>query len=844
MDWDDVALADYYLVRWGFDDPYHYLNQGVRPTTSNTTITVADYGENLVQVQACNAVGCGPSVTQRIIVDGGSFCNRTPAVRNAIMDMGPYVADCTAFTAEHLAGITGDLLLGDYSLIRVKAGDFDGLTGLGGLSLQYNKITELPEQLFDDLTSLTWLRLNDNRLTGIPVGAFSNLAKLERLHLGQNRLTALPADLIDDNSSLHTLVLANNRLPNIPAGLLEDRSSLKTLHLNGNRLTTLEAGLFEDLTNVQTLQRDAIVNPRLCDRPASERDAILGQLTDISNCELVTHADVASALDGLPSMAVCDRTAAVRDVIVNQVDEVSDCANVTDAHLSAIAGTLNLATKELSTLKLGDLDGLTGVTAVELQDNSLTTLPIGLFKDLSAATSVKLNNNQLTALSKLTFFGMDNLNSVTLTGNNLGTVPAGLFHGHTKLRDIFLDSNSLTGIRADTFDGLTALQTLGLNGNQFQRLPGGIFKDLTGISTLELDEGVNLRLCDQPRRAQREILASLPDHWTCEMVMHADLAPFTRQHIEDNHITPYQEDHPWLHEAWFDVPVGVAVRPPTFKYQGVYIPGSGIELKYPNHKGREILYHELTHHYTFDNDIHVDDPIARLSMLSSWLYFADQRARLGHPDDIGEAIAGTLWAWVVRGENADYAQQETYALLASVSAQEIPQWFFDTYATDGTLATVDLDRLWADFRRIGGFKYRLNTLFGGYCSVKEGYSAWTRDDLRNPWVEGGCVNRQPQELSATAGAAGELSVSWSAPLWNDGPAIDAYVVQWKSGDQEYEATRQELVTDLDSLSHKITGLTTGAEYTVRVAAVNQLGTADFVDNHGHARTAETNGTAG
>ena len=62
VDWDDVAGADEYRVRWRTKDGD--LNAGVRPTSSNTTITVDDYGQWVVRVQACNQAGCSGPVAQ------------------------------------------------------------------------------------------------------------------------------------------------------------------------------------------------------------------------------------------------------------------------------------------------------------------------------------------------------------------------------------------------------------------------------------------------------------------------------------------------------------------------------------------------------------------------------------------------------------------------------------------------------------------------------------------------------------------------------------------------------------------------------------------------------------
>ena len=66
VDWDDVDGANSYLVRWREAGPGNKLNEGVRPTSSSTEITVADYGEWVVRLEACNDAGCGLGVSQRV----------------------------------------------------------------------------------------------------------------------------------------------------------------------------------------------------------------------------------------------------------------------------------------------------------------------------------------------------------------------------------------------------------------------------------------------------------------------------------------------------------------------------------------------------------------------------------------------------------------------------------------------------------------------------------------------------------------------------------------------------------------------------------------------------------
>ena len=48
-----------------------------------------------------------------------------------------------------------------------------------------------------------------------------------------------------------------------------------------------------------------------------------------------------------------------------------------------------------------------------------------------------------------------------------------------------------------------------------------------------------------------------------------------------------------------------------------------------------------------------------------------------------------------------------------------------------------------------------------------------------------------------------------------------YKVQWKSGGEDYAESRQALVSGGDTVSHTLTGLTVGTEYTVRVIATSE-----------------------
>ena len=78
LDWDDVDGAAHYLVRWRSIDNGEKLNEGVEVQTSNTDITVADYGEWRVRVQACNDAGCGQPLALGFKVESTTQPTPTP----------------------------------------------------------------------------------------------------------------------------------------------------------------------------------------------------------------------------------------------------------------------------------------------------------------------------------------------------------------------------------------------------------------------------------------------------------------------------------------------------------------------------------------------------------------------------------------------------------------------------------------------------------------------------------------------------------------------------------------------------------------------------------------------
>ena len=163
--------------------------------------------------------------------------------------------------------------------------------------------------------------------------------------------------------------------------------------------------------------------------------------------------------------AVCDRTPQVRDWIVEQIQGVTDCADVSAEQLLAIEGSLTLRATGITTLQVGDFQGLSLIN-LNISHNHLTMLPAGVFADLRLSGDMSL------------FF------------NQIETLPAGVFAGLRVGDDLNLALNQLTTLPAGVFADLRVGGDLNLSSNRMEMLSAGMFTDLS--------LGGNLLLSDNP----------------------------------------------------------------------------------------------------------------------------------------------------------------------------------------------------------------------------------------------------------------------------------------------------------------------------------------------------------
>ena len=485
---------------------------------------------------------------------------------------------------EVFSGLTALEVLGldINNLSELPAGVFSGLTALEVLNLDENNLATLPDGVFSGLTALEVLNLDENNLATLPDGVFSGLSNLAVLELNDNALTSLDADVFSGLSALVELRLFNNRLTSLNTNVFDGLDALEDLWLFGNPFTVdtgLPAGVFDDVLNtlggvesdVTSLTpddlrdggdvMDGIISGRffiddavrnahfVCAR--SDADAIVAATTGVSDCLIITSAQLTTALATPPTATLAaspslteanltgpattvtvtvanteyeDPLTAAHFMLSDTVPGVvsisgGDSGVVRDSPTQAtltlthdgtditMAGALTVTVQDAGHTGTGDLPTATvpitagagmnicGRTA-QVRDAILASIsffsppPCGDVEvsDLAGITELILFSEGISALQNGDFAGLSGLERLFLGSNSLSTLPENVFNGLSALETLDLHENNLSTLPDNVFNGLSALEALSLDENNLSELPAGIFSGLTALEVLYLDE--------------------------------------------------------------------------------------------------------------------------------------------------------------------------------------------------------------------------------------------------------------------------------------------------------------------------------------------------------------------
>ncbi len=260
---------------------------------------------------------------------------RTPQVRDAIVNAVPNVSSAANVTEANLAAIT-NLNLRSAGITELKSGDFFGLTALASLNLYGNMLSRLPDGIFEGLTSLTSIRLGGNSVDPIPI-----IVSLQQISSNQYQAvipTGAPFDIV---------------LPIKSAG--------------STTMVTISTGNVNSASF--TVMND--VNVSIGNLPKSP----------------VNHFGYT-----LSKSAVCNRTTEVTEAIAAAVPGVVNCSDVSEVQLALITN-LDLSNKGIAALSRDDFKGILSLTILDLSNNKLSSLPDGIFEGFTTLTTLKLGGN-------------------------------------------------------------------------------------------------------------------------------------------------------------------------------------------------------------------------------------------------------------------------------------------------------------------------------------------------------------------------------------------------------------------------------------------------------------------
>ena len=827
-----------------------------------------DVGDNTVKVKVTSQDATATRTYVIVVTRAGAgiICSRTAQVRDAIVAAVTGVSACTEVTETHLAGIT-TLDLSSQSIASLQSGDFSDLSALETLSLNGNRLTALPDGLFAGLTNLGTLTLGGNTVNPMPLSV--SLAKV-----GENRFKAvaptgapfalavpvssaggtidggassitIPAGAVESAavgvsrapSAIEAVTVDIGSLPalpgahtgyvlvkdaSLPLSVLPSRESADTA-LSG---LSLSHGTLDPVFDLETTRYTASVphaaasitvnvTPRNSqatlayfdadDRELADADAgTEGYQADLDAGDNTVKVKVTSqdetatrtyviVVTRAGAGVICRRTAQVRDAIMAAASGVSACAEVTEAHLAGIT-TLDLNSQRITSLQSGDFAGLSALETLRLNFNQLTALPADVFAGLAALEYLELQNNQLQSVPGNVFSGLSALQSLWLHDNILRSLPSGVFSGLSSLEIIQLNGNYLTSLPAGVFSGLSSLQTLWLHQNSLTSLPAGLF---TGLSALG-----ELRLADN-------YLTMLPDG------LFAGLTNLGTLTLGSNTVNP--------------MPLSVSLaKVGENQFKAVAPTGAPFALAVAVSSAGGTVDGGATT---------VTIPAGAVESASVGVSRAE-----GDTEAVTVDI-GTLPA--LPGAHSGYVLEKDTTLprvILPATRAAPPAQVAGVEATPGK---DQLDVSWTAVSGAGGYKVQWKSGEENYDASRQavitdgattshtipGLNAGTEYAVRviatkanandGPASDEGTGTPRavtPGQVTGLEVAAGtiRLVVSWTAVAGAGG-----YKVQWKSGAENYDASRQAVITDGATTNHTITGLTAGTEYTVRVISTKE-----------------------
>ena len=662
-------------------------------------------GENTIKVKVTSADGLTTKTYSVVVTRDKSInvCGRTPQVRDAIVYKVPGVDHCTDVTETQLSEITR-LDLNRKKITSLKPGDFAGLNQLSTLRLQYNELRTIPAGVFFELSQLGYLSLRSNPLGNLSANAFSGLTTLHTLDVDNIGWTTMPKDVFSALPNLGKLLLGNNRLTSLPAGILDGLPKLWDLNLINNRLSNLAPGL----------------------------------------------------LSGVPALT-----------------------------------ELSLYGNRISSLSQSDFANLPNLWKLRLDENSLRSLPYGVFSDLDSLTQLDLRENLFARLPAGVFSGLADLESLHMEGNLGEPLPL----------PVSLEKAGENQYKAVVSSGAPFDLELSVSISDSE----AIDSDLIAV-TIPAGAVASTELP----------LTRLPE--TGEIIT-VDIS--TLPALRDNHqgyAFAKDETLPLLFlSGQTELPPGqvtgleatVGAEELAVSWTAV-TDASGYKVQW---KSGEQEYDEARQVVLAGGDT-TSYTITGLTAGTEYTVRAIATKENADDGAPSSEVTGTP-------SERPASQVAGVEVVAGVEQLEV-SWDAVSDANGYKVQWTSDEQDYGEERQAvltGGetVNYTITGLTAGTEYMVRVIATREDSDNGSPSSEVAGLPKAspPSQVTGVEVAAG---VEQLALIWTANADAGGYKVQWKSGEEDYDDSRQATITDGDEVDYTITGLTAGTEHTVRIIA--------------------------
>ena len=229
--------------------------------------------------------------------------------------------------------------------------------------------------------NITELDLSNNGLSRFEAIGFARFKKLRKLTLNENKLTDVPDNLSVWLPSLREIVLHSNYLlKSLSRQSLQSAFNLEKLDARDSGITELASGIFYNNTRLVNLNLQYNKLQRI------EAEAFSGlhhlQVLNLDHNQMVEMS---------PNLLWPLRRLHMFTASSNRMKKVVDGLFKHNAFLSVI----NLKNNEINHLEEASFQGLRNVSSILLQHNNIETFPVQVFKDTVLRDAVFLNHNPL-----------------------------------------------------------------------------------------------------------------------------------------------------------------------------------------------------------------------------------------------------------------------------------------------------------------------------------------------------------------------------------------------------------------------------------------------------------------